>query len=170
VSPLPLSLAEGTCLSLVVAGHRHGWALVRDLAPDGDIGRVWSLSRPLTYRAIDQLVARELLERGATVPGRGTARTLVEPTATGRRAARAWVRTPVVHLRDVRTEFLLKLALAERLGIDQRKLVEKQRTALEPIMAAIAARPPDDVVDLWRTESSASIARFLDAAIDLLDR
>ena len=75
-----------------------------------------------------------------------------------------------MHLRDVRTEFLLKLALAERLGIDQRKLVEKQRTVLEPIMAAIATRPPDDVVDLWRTESSASIARFLDAAIDLLDR
>ena len=170
MSPSPLSLAEGACLSLVVAGHRHGWALVRDLAPDGDIGRVWSLSRPLTYRAIDQLVARELLERGDTVPGRGTARTLIQPTPAGRRAARKWVRTPVVHLRDVRTEFLLKLALADRLRIDQRGLVETQRTALEPIMSAIASRPPEDVVDLWRTESSAAIARFRVAAIDLLAR
>ena len=168
-SSTPLSLAEGACLSLVVAGHRHGWALVRELASDGDIGRVWSLSRPLTYRSIDQLASRGLLERGEIVPGKGTARTLIAPTSAGRRAARRWVRTPVAHLRDVRTELLVKLELASRLGIDRRELVVAQRAALEPIMSAIAARDPDDLVDLWRSVASAAVGRFLDAALALLD-
>jgi PadR family transcriptional regulator AphA len=163
-----LSLAEGTCLALVVSGHRHGWALVRELAPDGSIGRIWSLSRPLTYRAIDQLVDRGLLERAGTAPGGGKARTLVEPTAAGRRAGRRWVRTPVTHLRDVRTELLVKLALAERLGLDRVAILRAQQRALDPIISAIAARPPSDPVDVWRLESSAAVRRFLDAAIDLL--
>jgi PadR family transcriptional regulator AphA len=163
-----LSLAEGTCLTLVVSGHRHGWALVRELAPEGSIGRVWSLSRPLTYRAIDQLVDRGLLERAGTAPGGGKARTLLEPTAAGRRTGRRWVRTPVAHLRDVRTELLVKLALAERLGLDRVAILRAQRRALDPIMSAIAARPPSDPVDVWRFESSAAVGRFLDAAIDLI--
>jgi PadR family transcriptional regulator AphA len=164
-----LSLAEGTCLALVVAGHRHGWALVRELAPDGSIGRIWSLSRPLTYRAIDQLVDRGLLERAGTAPGGGKARTLLEPTAAGRRAGRRWVRTPVAHLRDVRTELLVKLALAERLGMDRVALLRAQQRALDPIMSAIAGRRPGDPVDVWRLESSAAVARFLAAAIELVE-
>ncbi len=165
-----LSLAEGTCLALVVGGHRHGWALVRELAPDGEIGRIWSLSRPLTYRAIDGLVKRGLVERGEQVPGRGQARTLLLPTEAGISAALIWTRTPVRHLRDVRTELLVKLALAPRLGVDPRLLLEDQRRELGPIVEAIAQREPADLVDLWRRESSAAIARFLDAAADQLDR
>ena len=135
-----LSLAEGACLCLVVAGHEHGWALVRELAPTGEIGRIWSLSRPLTYRAIDRLVARGLLERGESVPGAtGTARTLLTATPVGRRAARRWVRTPVAHLRDVRTELLVKLAMAERLRIDRVQLVDEDHEASATTCADLRA-------------------------------
>ena len=164
-----LSLADGTCLALVVSGHRHGWALVRTLAPGGDIGRIWSLARALTYRALDTLVDRGMVQRGEQVPGRGKARTLLEPTPAGIDAARRWAATPVRHLRDVRTELLVKLALAPLLGLDRAALLTAQQHTLAPIMDAIAERPPADLVDLWRAESSAAIQRFLAAALERPD-
>ena len=35
-----LSLAEAVCLTLVAREPRHGWAIVKTLAPEGEIGRV----------------------------------------------------------------------------------------------------------------------------------
>ncbi len=162
--PDELTLAQGTCLALVAAGHRHGWALVRELAPEGGIGRIWSLSRPLTYRAVDQLVGLGLLARSGTEAGDGPARALLAVTRAGRRRARDWVMTPVRHLRDTRTEMLVKLELCARLELDQAELLRAQRDALAPIIAAIRTRPPEDLTDLWRAESSASIERFLEEA------
>jgi hypothetical protein len=49
------SFAELVCLTLIIQGVAHGWALGTMLAPDGELGRIWTLSRPLTYRAIDGL-------------------------------------------------------------------------------------------------------------------
>src|SRR5262245_57920034 len=129
-----IGMADGTCLALVAAGHRHGWALVRELAPDGEIGRIWSLSRPLTYRTIDGLVRREWLRRVGEEKGEGGRRAVLALSSAGGRAARRWVRTPVDHIRDVRTELMVKLTLAERLGEDARALLEAQRETLAPII------------------------------------
>ena len=101
-----LTLAEGACLAAVQQGLRHGWAIGSLLAADGEIGRIWTLSRPLTYRAIDSLIERRLLTRRGTEAGRGRDRTLLQITAAGSRAVVAWLATPVDHLRDVRTELL----------------------------------------------------------------
>lgn len=161
-----LSLADLVVLTLLTEEPRHGWSVVRELAPDGPVGRVWTLSRPLTYRALDGLVARGLARPMATEPGRGARRTIVAATAAGRRRARAWLVTPVVHLRDVRTELLLKLVLAPRLGVDVRSLLREQERVFRPIIAALerALTAPDaDVVDRWRFESAQAVARFLAA-------
>lgn len=173
-----VTLAEGACLGLVAAGHHHGWALVRDLARDGELGRVWSLSRPLTYRAIDQLVDRGLLERAGHESGVGPERTVLSISAAGRRELTQWLTTPVDHLRDVRTEFLVKLSLAGRLGVDRLAMVDAQEAVLRPIIAAVArstgedasAGASDDLAQLWRVESSKSIARFLRQARSSLSR
>jgi DNA-binding PadR family transcriptional regulator len=163
-SPDELTLGQGTCLSLVASGHHHGWAIVRELAPDAALGRIWSLSRPLVYRTIDQLVDRDLLARAGTEPGDGPARALLSITPTGRRQARRWAATPVTHLRDTRTELLVKLELCERLGIDRVEFLRVQRAAFDPIITAISERSPGDLTDLWRSESSTSIGRFLERA------
>ena len=68
-----LGLAESVCLTLVASEPRHGWSIVKALAPDGEIGRVWSLSRPLTYRALDALAAAELIEPARLRSGPGPA-------------------------------------------------------------------------------------------------
>jgi PadR family transcriptional regulator AphA len=72
---------------------------------------------------------------------------------------------PVCHLRDVRSELLLKVMLARRCGIDITVMLDAQQERIDDLAAAIAAqaeaRSPADVVDLWRAESSRAASRFL---------
>jgi DNA-binding PadR family transcriptional regulator len=168
-SPEPLSLAQGACLSLVATGHHHGWALVRELAPDGGVGRIWSLSRPLTYRTIDQLVDRGLLERAGTEPGSGPTRAVLAITPTGSQQAIVWATTPVSHLREARTDLLVKLELGLRLGVDRVAFLQAQRVTFAPIIESIASRVETDLVDVWRAESSASVERFLARALAFVE-
>ena len=155
-----LSLAEAVCLTLVVREPRHGWSIVKALAPDGEIGRVWALSRPLTYRALDALAAAELIEPRGSEVGAGPPRMIWRATPKGRRASRAWLRQPVAHLRDMRTEFLLKI----QLGAPAAELARAQLEAFAPTFAGLAraARAePHDVVVRWRAESAEATRRFL---------
>ena len=56
------SLPEWAALGVLCEGPRHGWAVARELAPDGEIGRVYSCTRPLVYRALAQLREAGLVE------------------------------------------------------------------------------------------------------------
>lgn len=161
--------AEQVCLALVAEGPTHGWAVARLLAPEAEIGRIWTLSRALTYRAIEQLVAEGLVERKGSEPGRGRDRMILAVTAAGRRRSRRWLDAPVQHVRDVRTELLVKLALRERRGLDLIPLLEAQQAVFDPLLerlVAAADREPSDLVALWRRESADTVARFLSAALD----
>ena len=159
-----LSLAEAVCLTLVAREPRHGWSIVKALAPDGEIGRVWALSRPLTYRALDALAAAELIEPRGSEAGAGPPRTIWRATQKGRRASRAWLRRPVAHLREMRTEFLLKI----QLGAPANELARAQLEAFAPTFAGLAraARAePNDVVVCWRAESAEATRRFLQSLV-----
>ena len=161
-----LPFAEYVCLTLITQKVSHGWALGTMLAPDGELGRIWSLSRPLTYRAIDGLVDKGLITRSGQPAGRGRDRVLLAATPSGRRLAKQWLDTPVEHLRDVRTELLIKLALRERAGLDNDALLATQQQLFEPTIDALTSTSPDDdLVDLWRRESARAVRRFLDQAL-----
>lgn len=163
-------LGEWACLGILVEEPAHGWAVAARLRPTGDIGRVWQLSRPLTYRSLDQLTRRGWVEPVAEEPGdAGPNRTIVAPTRVGRTRFRAWLRTPVEHQRDLRTELLLKLVFAERLGVDRGDLLERQRGIIDRHADArerAAVADPTDVVALWRLESTLAARRFLDRIAD----
>ena len=160
-------MAEWVCLTLISQKVSHGWALGTMLAPDGEIGRIWSLTRPLTYRAIDGLVDRGLVTRTGQTAGRGRDRVTLAATPAGRRHASRWLDQPVEHLRDVRTELLVKLFLRERAGLDSAGLLTAQRQRFSPTIDALtSADPDDDLVDLWRRESARAVRRFLDQALD----
>jgi PadR family transcriptional regulator AphA len=166
VNERELSLAERVCLTLVVQKVSHGWALGTILAPDGELGRIWILSRPLTYRAIDGLVDKGLVTRTGQAAGRGRDRVIVTPTAAGRRVAKKWLDAPVEHLRDVRTELLVKLALRERAGLDNARLLAVQQERFAATIDALTStRSDDDLVDLWRRENARAVRRFLDQAL-----
>ena len=160
------SFAEHVCLVLVNQGISHGWALGTVLAPDGDIGRIWSLTRPLTYRAIDGLIEKGLLSRRGRTAGLGRDRVVLAATAAGRRTSERWLETPVPHLRDVRTELLVKLALRQRAGLDNEALLNAQQVLFEPAIDALTSgQGGEDLVDLWRRESARAVRRFLDQAL-----
>jgi PadR family transcriptional regulator AphA len=161
-----LSLAERVCLGLIAQHVAHGWALGTLLAPDGEIGRIWSLSRPLTYRAIDGLVDKGLITRRGQAAGRGRDRVILAATPVGRRLAKRWLDEPVQHLRDVRTELLVKLQLRARIGLDNEPLLAAQQQVFDPTIDVLTSTHPDeDLVDLWRRESARSVRRFLDQAL-----
>jgi len=137
---------------------------VKTLAPEGEIGRVWSLSRPLTYRALTALAAADLIEPRGSEPGEGPPRTIWRATPKGRRAARAWLRRPVGHPRDMRTEFLLKLVL----GAPAAELARAQLAAFAPVFTGLqgaADADPADVVARWRLESAEATRRFLESLV-----
>jgi DNA-binding PadR family transcriptional regulator len=158
-------LGAWACLGILYRQPAHGWAIVKHLRPDGEIGRIWHLSRPLTYRALDQLAARDWIRPVAEEPGNaGPNRTILAPTRTGRARFRTWLRTPVPHLRDLRSELLLKLVFAERYGVDivdmldqQRNIIDRQAEQLNELHGADL-----DVVMLWRIEATRAGQRFLD--------
>ena len=164
-SPIELSLAENVCLALIVQQDTHGWALGAVLAPDGDIGRVWALSRPLTYRALDALTEKDLIIRKAPTSGRGRDRLLLSPTAAGRKASRRWLHTPVKHLRDVRTELLVKLTLRTQAGMDNSFLIQEQQAEFASAIEALTARTDSDAVDVWRREHARAVRRFLNQSL-----
>ena len=157
-----LLLGEWACLGVLSERKAHGYDVAMRLAPSGDVGRVWSMSRSL-----DQLQQRGVItavneERGLA----GGTRTILGPTRRGRAMLRRWISEPVEHLREVRTEFLLKVVLSEILGIETATLINAQRTRFAPI-AANLKRPlsegqMDGPVEVWRDESSRAVLRFLD--------
>lgn len=160
-----LLLGEWACLGVLYEGRTHGFAIASALRPDGELGRVWTLSRPLTYRSLDQLLQRDLIRAVGEEPGiAGGNRTLLEGTRSGRAELERWLSAPVPSLRDLRSELLLKLVIAERCGIDVTSMLERQRSIVVARSTGFGADidVTADVVGLWRHETSGAALRFLD--------
>ena len=98
------------------------------MAPEGEVGRVWSVRRPLVYRAVETLTSMGLVRPAATVPSRsGPQRTVLEATPNGKRALTRWLRQPVAHVRDARSLLMLKLLFLTRREADLEPLLIAQR-------------------------------------------
>jgi PadR family transcriptional regulator AphA len=164
-----LAPGEWSVLALLAEHPGHGWALARQMARDGEIGAVWSLGRPLVYRALELLEQRGLIEAIGHEPGlRGPNRTIFRATAEGREALERWLVEPVEHVRDVRSLFLLKLILVERAGFDPAPLLEAQRASVVPAVEALEARlqassGTEQILVRFRLESTRAVLHFIDS-------
>jgi DNA-binding PadR family transcriptional regulator len=163
-----LALADWAVLALVAEGDVHGWAVVRVMAPEGDVGRIWTCSRPRVYRALDALVEEGLVHASALEPGgQGPARRRMSATRAGRGAVAGWLVTPVEHVRDLRSALLLKLLFLHRAGADPAPLLEAQRALLEPMAEGLATRVAgaggfERTMLSWRLESCRGALRFVE--------
>jgi DNA-binding PadR family transcriptional regulator len=175
VLPGQLSLGGWAVLALLCEGDTHGWALVRAMAPQGEVGRVWSIQRALVYRTVEVVLAAGLVERAGTEQGtRGSPRTLLHVTASGRRAVERWLEEPVVHVRDLRSALLLKLLFAQRSGRDRAPLLLAQRAILTDIVAALEAGLSEGPaaaanVRAFRLETARAGLRFVEGELGRLD-
>lgn len=167
-----LTLIEGTVLGLLIEAPRHGFAVARELTADGWIGNTFTAHRPVVYRALHSLGSKGLLADGRTeVTSSGPERVVERPNAEGTAQFSRWVGTPVPHMRDIRVDFLVKLALHDRLGLDSTTLVRRQYDVLEPIYSSLqkavaAATGFERTVAMWRAENSESVMRFLGRLMD----
>ena len=163
-------MGEWACLGILATGRAHGFAVAARLKPTGEVGRVWSMSRPLTYRALDQLAAHRLIRPVGEEPGiAGGNRTVLAITPRGRARLDRWLTSPVPHLRDLRSELLLKLILTELRGMDPTPLLSRQRDIVAYLAATfddqVAGAPSADVVLLWRAESARAAVNFIDTLL-----
>ena len=163
-----LSLTEWAVLAIIEEAPTHGFAVSKVLAPDGDVGRIWTVPRPLVYRALAVLQQRGLVEPvGSEAGARGPNRTRVRVTRAGRTAVDRWLRTPVAHVRDLRTHLLLQLKLLDRRGADLRPLAAAQLDQLSPILTSLtdqaeSAEGFERLLAAWRRESTRAAARVLE--------
>ena len=165
-----LSLPEWLVLAILSQRPAHGFALARLTAPGGEFGRIWQIPKAVVYRAIGRLLQAGLIAPEGIEPGQGPRRTIYTATPYGREKAGEWLRTPVAHVRDIRSHLLLKLALLDRAGDDPADLLRRQRAALVPIAQAIEARQAagaergfDAVLLAWRRSTASAAIDFIDA-------
>jgi PadR family transcriptional regulator AphA len=174
-----MSVPEWLVLVILSQKPMHGFALAQLTANDGELGRVWHIPKAVIYRAIGRLLEAGLIEPEGTEPGLGPQRTVYAATPDGNGAARRWLGTPVEHVRDIRSQLLLKLALLDRAGEDPAELLLRQREVLEPIARALEAAMRSgsgqgggfDVTLLaWRKATATAALDFLDMITDTASR
>jgi DNA-binding PadR family transcriptional regulator len=175
VSSRNLAPGEWAVLALLCERPAHGWALARQLAPAGELGSIWSLTRPLVYRSLEILEARGLIVPAGHEPGsRGPNRTIFRATPTGHAAVSEWLLEPVEHVREGRSLLLLKLVCAQRTCVDPTPLLTAQQEALAEAIESLEERVRDsDGVDSillrFRLESSRAVGRFIDGMLEELE-
>jgi DNA-binding PadR family transcriptional regulator len=166
-----LAPGEWSVLALLAEEPGHGWALARQMARDGEIGRVWALGRPLVYRALELLEERGLIEPVGSERGvRGPNRTVFRATPEGREALAEWLEVPVEHVRDVRSLLLLKLVLIDRAGLDREPLLNAQRGHVVPAIATLEKRLGEStgseaIFVRFRLESTKAVLDFIDGLL-----
>jgi DNA-binding PadR family transcriptional regulator len=164
-----LTLIEGAVLGLLVREPAHGFAVAKEFEPQTRIGSIFSAQRPVVYRALNTLSAKHLIAtvEAAESSSSGPARVVRAATDEGRARAMAWILTPVDHMRGVRVELLVKLALQDYLGIDSLPFIRQQYDTLQPIYASLRVDPYTLPVGfertraIWRWENSEAVMRFL---------
>lgn len=155
------SVTELAVLGLLAEGPKHGFAISKELDADCDVGRVFTVRRPLVYRALDRMVDSGYARPTATEQGDGPKRVVHAITPKGRRLLLRWLAEPVDHVRDLRLEFLLKFTLIDRAGDSPLGLIRAQKETLEPTLGALDDGGPIDHVELWRRHNAVAAAAFL---------
>ncbi len=166
------SLTEWAVLALLCEKPAHGWDIARAFQKDHQVGQVWTVSRALVYRAI--AVLRELnyiTDRGSEPSASGPHRVLLAPTPRGRQALRRWLARPTEHVRDLRSELLIKLLLLDRVAKDNTPLLTAQLEVLEAGESDLAERIGrlsgfQRTVAVWRLTTARAARAFVEALLD----
>jgi DNA-binding PadR family transcriptional regulator len=166
----PLSLIEWVVLCVACEKPTYGSVIAGLFSRGGSLGRVWQVSRQGVYRAIPRLEQLGLLQTlGPQRAEDAPPHWIITATPAGRKAAKVWLRTPVAHGRDVRSELMIKLAILDRARHNPQDLLSRQLAAFGPLAAALAGRVHDTTgtehtMALWRHEMMSGTLEFLDQA------
>lgn len=151
-------VAEYALLGLLRDGPCHGYRLAAAFASAGRLRPILRLKMSQMYAYLHKLERQGWLHATEEMPGEaGTMRPrrVFTLTTAGECAFDDWMAQPVAATRDVRLDFLVKLAFAiERDRSVALGLVARQRAAtaawLERLRAQAAAQQATDTLDLRR--------------------
>jgi len=170
----PLTTGEWAVLGLLATQNQHGFGLAKALAPSAEWGQIWTLPKPLVYRALGELDRLQLVVQvGPQAGNRGPTRIVYTTTDLGRSRFEIWLKEPVLHLREVRSQLMLKLAFHQRLELDPRELLHRQIEVLGPLVEGLRRRTRltsgfDATLALWRYQSALSAQRFVRRLLALI--
>lgn len=166
-------VAEYALLGLLREGPAHGYRLAEAFAPEGRLGATLHLKLSQLYAYLHKLerlgwvTAHDEMSAGATRPRRVF--TLTEP---GRIAFEEWLVSPVAATRELRLDFLLKLAFAAEHDVERAvALVHAQRTHTQTWLARLRmqqATTAEGVLDLraltlgYRVRQTEAVLLWLD--------
>jgi PadR family transcriptional regulator AphA len=140
MSPMPRQplTIEHALLGFVREQPMHAYEIHQTMLRPDVLGRVWHLKQSLAYVMLERLeqagyLAVQLEQQQARPP-----RKLLHLTEQGRTAFAHWLTEPVLHGREFRLEFLLKLYFAKQGPQAQlQALVSQQREACVARIAAL---------------------------------
>lgn len=162
------SLSDWAVLAALDEDPTHGFRLAALFAKDGELGTVWTVQRPQVYRALEHLEVWGWAEAIGLEPGdAGPPRLRYAVTAAGQEAVARWRVTPVMHLRDARSELLLKLVFLERQGLESKMLITAQlmrfRDVQQDYLARLAGAEGAERMALeWRLTAARTALSFLE--------
>ena len=162
MSEQTVSVIEGMCLSLVGNGATHGYDIAQHFAPTTRLGQIYTVSRPVVYRALDGLVKKKYLSSAKSTGARGQLKWILKLTKSGEQVRKEWLNQPVQHIRDIRTELLVKLLLRDESGLSSQRFLTQQRATLQVVLSGLLRDRDDSVAAVWRREQARAVARFLD--------
>jgi DNA-binding PadR family transcriptional regulator len=166
-----LPAGEWAVLALLCEQPRHGYAIASLMAPDGEIGRVWSLRRPMAYRAIAELERAKLIVVDSVEPGTSApTRRIMRATPDARERVAAWLEQPEEHVRDLRSSLLLKVHFLRRRGLPIAGLLHAQRVVLVRQERSLAdQRAGEDdlgrMLAQWRWSMTEAALRFVEGML-----
>lgn len=162
------SITEYAVLGVLAEQPSHGFAIAKELSAKGDLGRVITVRRPLVYRALDRLVEAGLAKRAQVEKGdAGPTRVIHRVTEAGGQRLAEWLDEPVDHVRDMRLELLLKIALLIRSQESPAALIDAQRKLIQPTLRALEDAASNDHVEIWRQHSARAAGTYLEELADL---
>ena len=159
---LNIDLISAACLVLISRGESHGYELAKQFEPGTPIGEVLTLSRPVVYRAVKSLEAQQLVRSIESTGVRGQLKWKLKCTASGERSSKQWLASPVQNLRDLRSEFLVKILLLQVLEQSSKQLIKNQRNTLNARVKTLITDTSPAPVSIWRREQARAALRFLD--------
>lgn len=136
-------VSEYALVGLLRDAPSHGYALAAEFAPEGRLGAILHLKMSQMYAYLHKLERLGWLVARDEPPevGTGRPRRVFSLTDAGKRSFDAWLAQPVSATRDVRLEFLVKLAFAlERDRHLAARLVSSQRETTAGWLARLEAQ------------------------------
>ncbi len=129
---LPISM-ENVILALLDEEPLHGYEIHHRMNQMPGINKIWNIKQALLYSKLDRLENSGFIE---PVPDQAdaelTGRVVFRLTNEGKALIMEWISTPVKKARDIRQDFLGKLIIARRYGINHAlDLLQKQRVVCQ---------------------------------------